>query len=839
MLPNRTRCLLLITLCVPLTLGAESLPPGARARLGTTDLWHGPAVTSLAFAPDGKTFYSLSKSDAVVRRWDAATGREARAFAHKERVTEFALSRNGRLLAAAGTDRTVYLWNTENGEALATWPRKLRPQALAFSNDGKTLAVLPGDEPDVLSLLDAATGKETHKLKLDISREDNIRRIRFRQVGGRGVIDLDDDERNDATVVFSPDGRHLAVNNGSTLTLWDLTTNKKSRRYDTSRSRGTGLAFSPDGQTIYTLGDGLQRWEIGSIEPLEPFKGAEQLAWLAVSADGKVLAAVGGNSVCLWDAAGKSLHTLNADGDGLRAVACSADGKTVVTGNNDGLIRVWDAESGKERLLPGARPGFATLAARDDGTFVSADWHGLTHWSADGKVAGRVKLDAEQSADLALSRDGRTLALRREDGEVRLLDAASGEKRVTLEGKGRKNCSLVFSPDGRSVGVMEGSFTRPLCVFDARTGKEVRQLAGHAQTSSNFAFLPDGRTLLTSADSLCLWELATGKPRRVIAWEGTASAGRDEDYLDQMMARRGDDSKYVASPHYLAFSPDGRRLAMVTARSSVYLIDLQAGKRVARLEGFDQNVMCLTFSPDGKLLVAGDADRLVYLWDAATGKEIGTLAGHRGPVRQVTFSEDGKTLVTTSDDLTALVWDVAASLDAIRQAHRTAPATHSLDQLWADLGGDDPQLADVALRELESRPKEALPMLQERLRPAAEADAKLVARWVAGLDDGDFAVREKAFAELSHAGEQARAALEEALRGKPSEEVKRRAAELLKKLDERVYAADVVRDLRALEALEKIGGPEALKALELMASGAPADPRTQDAKAARERLRRK
>jgi hypothetical protein len=47
-----------------------------------------------------------------------------------------------------------------------------------------------------------------------------------------------------------------------------------------------------------------------------------------------------------------------------------------------------------------------------------------------------------------------------------------------------------------------------------------------------------------------------------------------------------------------------------------------------------------------------------------------------------------------------------------------------------------------------------------------------------------------------------------------------------------------VRDLRALEALESINTAEAHKLLETMASGAASDPRTQDARAALERMKR-
>ena len=72
-----------------------------------------------------------------------------------------------------------------------------------------TIKKLPGDEASSLSLLDAATGKETHKLKFEVSGRYEMRfRIRMRMnAGGR----WDGDEREEGVVAYSPDGKHLAL----------------------------------------------------------------------------------------------------------------------------------------------------------------------------------------------------------------------------------------------------------------------------------------------------------------------------------------------------------------------------------------------------------------------------------------------------------------------------------------------------------------------------------------------------------------------------------------------------------------------------------------------------
>src|SRR5947209_6331559 len=80
---------------------------------------------------------------------------------------------------------------------------------------GHTLAVLPGDETETLSLLDSTTGKELRKIKLDMIRRDD-NRLRWRRV--QFGLDGDDEERTEGGVTFSPDGKHLAVLVGQTVT---------------------------------------------------------------------------------------------------------------------------------------------------------------------------------------------------------------------------------------------------------------------------------------------------------------------------------------------------------------------------------------------------------------------------------------------------------------------------------------------------------------------------------------------------------------------------------------------------------------------------------------------
>ena len=116
----------------------------------------------------------------------------------------------------------------------------------------------------------------------------------------------------------------------------------------------------------------------------------------------------------------------------------------------------------------------------------------------------------------------------------------------------------------------------------------------------------------------------------------------------------------------VAFSKDGKQIALAREERSVSVHDWPSGKKRVVLDGHAARVWTGAFSPDGKLLASCTGEYSqpqvpgeIKLWDLATGKEKAALDGHKGLVFGVTFSPDGKLLLSTSWDGTVRVWDVA------------------------------------------------------------------------------------------------------------------------------------------------------------------------------------
>jgi hypothetical protein len=233
--------------------------------------------------------------------------------------------------------------------------------------------------------------------------------------------------------------------------------------------------------------------------------------------------------------------------------------------------------------------------------------------------------------------------------------------------------------------------------------------------------------------------------------------------------------------------------------------------------------------PNGKLLAVFRGE-VLDLYDTTTAEKSQSLPAGGTGHKALTFSADGKLLATASNDTTVLLWDATRFQPRRRVAEKMRP--EQLKTLWDDLASDDARKAYRAIQTLTAAPKESVEFLKGQLRPVVPADAQQVARLVSDLDSEQFATREKALQELEKLGDRAAGALHKVLAGKPSLEVQRRIEQLLAKQP----GVDYLRAVRALEALEQMGTPEARKLCALLADGAAEARLTREAQATLQHL---
>ena len=238
------------------------------------------------------------------------------------------------------------------------------------------------------------------------------------------------------------------------------------------RNKSTASAFTPDGRTLVSGGDGqaIKLWDVRTGKKVSVIV-AEDLVTVrsvVISPDGKSLAAVGycPGTVMLWKLVSRK-KTATIEGDAPGACAAFRQNGVVLATSDFGTLKLLDVATGK--TISNSKTKFPGLGGSSrDGTTVAAEEDGtIGLWDvATRKSTANLKADFyDEVTDLAfMQSDGKILAsvgehwkqgeqIRREPrggGEINLWDVASVETLPPCKGHTDAITSIVFSPDGRS-----------------------------------------------------------------------------------------------------------------------------------------------------------------------------------------------------------------------------------------------------------------------------------------------------------------------------------------------------------------------------------------------------
>jgi WD40 repeat protein len=656
----------------------------------------------------------------------------------------------------------------------------------------------------------------------------------FEVASGRLMRKFEGQRAEMNAVAFSPNGRILAVGSWNPgVQLYDVATSKRLRGINHPKDAGVGsIAFSPDGQTVAS-----GSWDVILLSDVATGKELAQLKadmqnvnGLAFTPDGKKLVS-GGQvpSVFIWDVASKKLQqTLPSHLYVGRSMALSADGKTVALGTAANTVRLWEVATGKPLFadLEGHDSYIKALAVTPDGkTLVSAGDRQLHSW--DARTWAHLDQKAGWGAwSVAVSPDGQRLAW-----------SSAWQARLHVS----------------KLPSWEQSFQAPF------PGSDYTTLAAFCNGGQNLVTLngktSDGKS--PHKAEVVLWDSTTGRTLRHLDLPDTIpyslAAARDSkaaffgDYEGRVHwcdLETGGHLARAAHRHHveaLAVSPDGRLLLSASLDRQVKLWETLTGQEILTFSNHRRAVGAVAFSPDGRLAASGGGwlgypyevkePPRIRVWDVGTGQEVATFSGHDSDVIGLVFLPDGTRLVTALKNNTMLVWNVAGlNLPTERPAPRT------LEQLWADLLGSAPK-AHAAIAVLAAAAEPAVVYLNDRLQAAPHLDPDKVKKHLAGLESGQFAVREEATRRLLALEAPALPAVRQALAAKPSLETRRRLEQVLAQLESPVVTApETVRQVRAVAVLERVGSRQARQVLTKLAQGSGEARLTQEAKASRKRL---
>jgi WD40 repeat protein/class 3 adenylate cyclase len=381
---------------------------------------HNAAVLGAVFSPDGQTIVSTG-DDKQVLVWDANSAQLKETFqGHAGRVFGPAFSPDGKTAYTVGLDGALIAWDISGRQRLgrpflagtgdALQNIGIGFERFAFSPDGTKIAAT--EDTGKTSVVDLATGRQLFETE---------------EAGGGAVLD----------VAWNPDGKSfVTVGLGPNVRVWNAENGSLVRTFKGLTTPASSVAFSPDGALLAAGADDhfVHIWNVASGQEVMKLKGDQYLPHVAFSPDGKELVATvqdatgpQGGLAYVWRLADrKLLYKADIDdgyGSGF-AAAFSPDGKLLATGGGDGVVKFWDAKTGKPngRSFVG-NPGWVRQVSFDPTgrLLLTAGTDGLTRlWDVKARTQYGASLPGNEGIEnqAAFSPDGSHVVAVYADGKA-------------------------------------------------------------------------------------------------------------------------------------------------------------------------------------------------------------------------------------------------------------------------------------------------------------------------------------------------------------------------------------------------------------------------------------
>jgi DNA-binding SARP family transcriptional activator/WD40 repeat protein len=499
----------------------------------------------ILIAPDGRAVYCAYRGFTVARGfgatyltgWSLPSGR----LLPTKRIDRAAVLAVGLIDAGARVAvvdaRAVAVFDARSLRRLssvAITPAPAAPAAAAISPDGRAIAI--SSPTGAVSFVDVASGDA-------------------RPGAGPSTGSA-------ASLAYSSDARAVASAANNTVIIWDPQSAMPREVLSIPGGQVQGVAFSPDGDTLYTssVGGLVLEWDLSGERSFgrrfalsRPSSCCNPVASLApplaLSPDGTTFAVrLGISTVGLFSARTlqrRGSFTVKPENAVITALAWSPTAPQLAVGGSSGLVQLWrtDGTPRRARSLRGLQPilgkpeAIQALSFSPDGRLIAASDNSetvvhvdsgsrdpvhpndrlasLAIWNASsGKLSAPVK-DLETGSarfdPLTFSTGGRLIAVSTPDGRDLVLDATTAQTRQTLRPIGREyTASLAFAPNGT---LATGTLSGIVQLWNPISGQQVAgPLPVTAGPISSIAFDPGGRRFATTGSqdgAVKLWSTST------------------------------------------------------------------------------------------------------------------------------------------------------------------------------------------------------------------------------------------------------------------------------------------------------------------------------------------
>ena len=452
-------------------------------------------------------------------------------------------------------------------------------------------------------------------------------------------------------LAIDPKGKFIVSGSADeTIKVWNLRSGTLLRTIQES-APVTALTIDPSGRYIisgnYADGD-VKIWSLSNGNLLRVIRQKATVYSLTMDPTGRfIIAGTGNGLILVWDfESGKLIRTFNGSTTSgvhfqIYSVALDPTGQFLVSNGPRGEVMVWRFRTGELVLtLSGHSRRVNALAIDPAGELVvsaSSDntirvW-GLKNGSLLQTLEGHAISDYNSIKAVAIDKAGRFIVSADEQGEVKIWNLKSGMIVKSIKAHSMGILSIAIDPTAQFI--VSGSRDHTIKITEWRTGKLIAELLKDYHSVEAVALDPAGKFLVSGGTDkfVKVWDLQRGKLLRNL-------------------------SGHSAAVSAIAIDATGKYVVSGSWDKSIRLWELPSGELIRTLTGHDQMVRALAIDKNGKFIVSASADKTIRVWQLSSGKLLHTLKGHGAMISSIAIDPTGRRIISASWDRTIRIWDL-------------------------------------------------------------------------------------------------------------------------------------------------------------------------------------